>query len=96
MEGGVSHLQNNSENLHQILLSRYFREELQQRIWGEACAWKTQKGSAWLHDQYIQGVKARDGAQCPIVHRNPHPPPPHTTKDYSPRCHQDQVSETLF
>ena len=28
----VSHLQNNSGNGHQILLSRYFREELKQRI----------------------------------------------------------------
>ena len=26
--------QNSSGNVHQILLSRYFREELKQRIWG--------------------------------------------------------------
>ena len=32
--GEFSHLQNNSENVHQILLRRYFREELQQRMWG--------------------------------------------------------------
>ena len=30
--GELSHLQNNSENVHQILLPRYFREELQQRM----------------------------------------------------------------
>ena len=32
----VLHLQNNSGNVHQKF-SRYFREELQQRIWGKAC-----------------------------------------------------------
>ena len=37
--GGL-HLQNNSGNLHQILLSRYFREELKQRIGGKACLGK--------------------------------------------------------
>ena len=36
----ASHLQNNSGNLHQILLSRYFREELKQRIWEKACLGK--------------------------------------------------------
>ena len=37
--GGISHLQNDSGNVHQILLSIswYFREELIQRVWGEAC-----------------------------------------------------------
>ena len=32
---------NNSGSMHQILLSKCFREELQQRIWGRACPWKT-------------------------------------------------------
>ena len=32
--GNVSHLQNHSGNLHPMLLSRYFREELKQRVWG--------------------------------------------------------------
>ena len=36
---GISYLQNDSGNVHQILLSinRYFREELKQRVWGKAC-----------------------------------------------------------
>ena len=33
---GDTHLQNNSENVHQILVSRLFREELKQRIQGKA------------------------------------------------------------
>ena len=43
--GGFSYLQNNSGNVHQILLSilQYFREELKQRIRG-----KTPKDPAWL------------------------------------------------
>ena len=39
------HLQNNSGNVHQLLLSRYFREELKQRIWGRACPRKAPMGS---------------------------------------------------
>ena len=39
--GGVFyHLQNKSRNVHQILLSRYFREELKQRIWGRTLSRK--------------------------------------------------------
>ena len=34
--GAWIHLQNNSGNIHQILLSRYFREALKQ-FWGKAC-----------------------------------------------------------
>ena len=33
-------MQNNSGNLHQMLFSRYFTEELKQRIWGKACLGK--------------------------------------------------------
>ena len=36
-EGSRSLLQNNSGNLHQILLSRYFPEELKLRIRGRVC-----------------------------------------------------------
>ena len=46
--GGVLYLQNNSGNVHQILLSRYFREELKQRIsfpLGEGLSWESPKGS---------------------------------------------------
>ena len=32
---------NNSGNLPQILLSRYFREELKQNLWGKASPGKT-------------------------------------------------------
>ena len=46
--GGFSHLENNSGNLHQILLSRYFREELKQRIWGEGLSWEGPIGPAQL------------------------------------------------
>ena len=34
--GGFLHLQNNSGNVHQTVLSRYFREELWGKIWGKA------------------------------------------------------------
>ena len=36
---GISHLQNDSGNVHLILLSinRYFKEELKQSVWGKAC-----------------------------------------------------------
>ena len=45
-EGEVySHLQNNAGNVGQILLSRYFREELKQEIWGKACPWESSMGS---------------------------------------------------
>ena len=43
--GVFSDLQNNSGNLHHILLSRCFREELKQRIWGKACPGKARIGS---------------------------------------------------
>ena len=39
---GFSHLQNNSGNVYQILLSRYHREEQKQRIRGERCPGETQ------------------------------------------------------
>ena len=39
-KGSFLHLQNNSGNVHQVLLSRYFKEELQQRMWGKACLGK--------------------------------------------------------
>ena len=35
-EDGFLHLQNNSGNVHQIPLSRYFREDLKQSIQGKA------------------------------------------------------------
>ena len=40
---GFSHLQNNSGNEYQILLSRYHREEQKQRIRGERCLGETQR-----------------------------------------------------
>ena len=36
-EEGFFHLQNNSGNVHQMLLSRCFREELKQETWRKAC-----------------------------------------------------------
>ena len=38
-----SHLQNNSGNVYQILLARYFREELKHRIRGRVCLRKAHK-----------------------------------------------------
>ena len=49
-------MQNNSGNLHQILLSRYFREELKQRIWGKACPRKGPQGPAPLQFFYLKIV----------------------------------------
>ena len=49
--GEFSHLQNNSENVHQILLRRYFREEVQQRMWGRPVC-KAPRGPAQLHYYY--------------------------------------------
>ena len=37
-DGGFCIYKKNSGNVHQILLSRSFREELQQRIWGRDLA----------------------------------------------------------
>ena len=64
----------NLGNLHQILLSRYFREELKQRIWGEACLGKI----SWVLLDYrakvclvkfsllvCRGVKARNQSLMP-------------------------------
>ena len=34
--GGFSHLQNNSGNVHERLLSGYFREQLKKRMWRKA------------------------------------------------------------
>ena len=34
------HLENNSRNVQQILLSRYFRQGLKQRIWGRGLSWE--------------------------------------------------------
>ena len=42
--GGLLYLQSNSGNVHQTLLSRYFRKVLKQRIWG-----KVPGGPAWLY-----------------------------------------------
>ena len=39
--GAFSHLQKNSGNMHQILSSRYFREELQQRMWEKGAVGQT-------------------------------------------------------
>ena len=36
---GGSHLQNSSGNVHQILLSRYSREGLKQRVWRRGAWW---------------------------------------------------------
>lgn len=36
---------------HQILLSRYFRGELRQRIWGRVCPRKAPEGPAWLQEK---------------------------------------------
>ena len=38
--GSGLNLPNSSGNVHQILLSRYFREELKQRLCGKACPGK--------------------------------------------------------
>ena len=49
----VSHLQNNSESMHQILLPWYFPEELKQRTWGGLSP--TQggpTGSAWVQSDH--------------------------------------------
>ena len=40
-KGSFLHLQYNSGNVRQVLLSRYFREELQQRMRGKACLGKS-------------------------------------------------------
>ena len=45
---GFLHLHNNSGNVHQLLLSRYFREELMQRIGRKACPRKAPQGSEQL------------------------------------------------
>ena len=42
---GFQHLWNNSGNGHQILLSRYFREALQQRLWRRGLSWEGPIGS---------------------------------------------------
>ena len=44
---GFLHQQNDSGNVYQIS-SRYFREELKQRIWGKACPGKAPQDPAWL------------------------------------------------
>ena len=50
--GGVLHLQNNSGNVHQIPLFRYFRGELKQRTYlplrGRPVLGRPQGGPAWL------------------------------------------------
>ena len=52
-------MSNNSENVHQILLSRYFRKELQQRTWGRGLP-----GGGIMESCWVTGIKPR-GAQSP-------------------------------
>ena len=47
-EWGGSHLQNYSGNLHQIILSKNFREELKQRIWRKTCPEEGPTGSCLI------------------------------------------------
>ena len=46
-------MRNNSGSVHQILSSRFFREEPKQRRWGKACARKAPWGPAPLHFHYF-------------------------------------------
>lgn len=59
--GGISHLQNDSGNVRQILLpiNRYFREELKQRVWGKVCPRKAPQGCAQLQKHVVSAVKAK-------------------------------------
>ena len=50
----VVSLQNSSGNVHQILLSRYFRKELQQRTWGRGLP-----GGGIMGSCLVTGIKQR-------------------------------------
>ena len=53
---GGSYLQNNSGNIYQILLSRYFTEELKQKIWGKACPGRAHRVPL-VHTRSVENLK---------------------------------------
>ena len=60
--GAWIHLENNSGNVHQILLSRYSREELK-LFWGKACSERGPQAPAWIQGHQKMGRKLR-GDHC--------------------------------
>lgn len=60
-----SHLQNNSEKVHQILLPRCFREELQQRMWGGPSV-EGSTGSLLSYIFSVENVDQRSGARTDL------------------------------
>ena len=52
-------MQNNSRNLHQILLSRYFREEIKQRIWERGLPWGRPHGVLLGYIMSVSRVESR-------------------------------------
>ena len=53
--GGFQHLKN-SGNMHEILLSGYFRGELQQRIWGQGLPQESPIASCSVTELGVQEV----------------------------------------